>query len=105
MAGVYSTPFIQEHALSSSVTYTVPDGYVAIVRDVDVYIDGEIIATTYYLVDDATDGTFAWTESPSEGNPGLYSWRGRQVFEPGTSFTFNSGGTCDVRISGYLLSQ
>lgn len=105
MAGVYSTSFIAEHALSGSVVYTVPDGFVAIVRDIDVYVNGDLIATTYYAVDADTDGTFAWFVSPNEADPGLYSWRGRQVFLAGESFAFISGNVCDVRISGYLLTE
>ena len=103
MASVYSTLLISQQGVSGSLSYDVPTGYVLVVRDVDIYIHGDLISTTYYVTDNESDATFAWSASPEAGDPGLYSWRGRKVVNAGSGITVSGGGTYDVNISGYLL--
>lgn len=105
MADVYSVRFFEDVGLSpgSYLAYTVPDGYVAILRDIDayssagvsdaeIYVEGHLGQTIFY-------GNVAAT---SKSNA---QWRGRQVLQAGETITITVGASTDwdVTISGYLL--
>jgi hypothetical protein len=100
---VYSTVFIRLQGLVGSATFVVPDGYIAILRDADVYNGGGIESTSAYLIDFTSNGTITRWVSATELQAFDGSWRGRQVFNSGDSFGFNTTGAWDVRLSGYLL--
>jgi hypothetical protein len=106
---VYSTQFHQERN-STGWTYTNVGTFVVVVRDIDAFFGGGIVGGAANFV--GTEGqTFAYF--PFTGlDSAVFSWRGRQVFNPGDTFGMTtSSGTglgpapgVDVMVSGYLLS-
>ena len=101
MAQVYSTRFISAPLEPAGLTYTVPDGYVAILRDFDaVGTGGESVQFTNL---DA-GATYFLEYFPGSGY-GNIQWRGRQVVPAGETIAIyvsgaSSGGTASL--SGYL---
>lgn len=92
--------------------YTVPPGFVAVLRDVDVYWGGGLAFPSVHVIGSASQ-TIAEFHPTADANAGLgaqadshtWRWRGRQVVEPGDSFGVNvTGDPCDVSVSGYLLT-
>jgi hypothetical protein len=104
MATVYSVLFLSQKGLTGSLVYTVPPGYVGILRDADVYAGASLLDQSLFMEDSFTGGAITgWVQS--EGNAFAGIWRGRQVMEAGRGFLFNvASGTWDVRASGYLLT-
>lgn len=107
MASVYSVRFLQEHGLTSTATYTVPDGFVAILRDLDSYIGTPAGTNGLYLEGDA--GQAIWWSEATIGQSQYASWRGRQVLNAGETFSVRADvgslDAYDVTVSGYLLSD
>jgi hypothetical protein len=105
-APVYSTRFIQAHGLSGTAAYSVPNGYVAIVRDVDSFIGTPAGLNSLYL-HGALGQAIWWTEA-TVGQSQYASWRGRQVYFEGEDIEVEAdvGITdgYDVTVSGYLLT-
>ncbi len=103
MANVYSTQFLTWSNPTSGVLYTVPAGYVAVVRDMDVWWDGEtdegsLIASIHNVC------TFmVFYGAPSVAS--AFQWRGRVVINPGEKLElFPSVGNWSGVACGYLLS-
>lgn len=104
MSNVYSVNFIRAHEVSGIVAYTVPDGYTAIVRDVDLFCGNQLVAPTCYMTS-ATPDTWFYAEGASETSQ-WFGWRGRQVFGPGETFGCEvTDGNFDVSVNGYLLTE
>jgi hypothetical protein len=103
MATIYSTRFIAVKGGTTLHTYTVPAGFVAVIRDVDTYASSEFSAAQVFLEGHLGQALWAWTAGLGQESYG--SWRGRQVINAGETFglRFNiseADGTC----SGYLLT-
>lgn len=103
MANVYSTAFIGEKELSGSAVYTVPTGYVAVVRDCDVF-QGSSSTGVYFQLLGGEGQAFFWCSSlPLTAQ--WFQWTGRHVLNEGATLTALVGsGNPDVSVSGYLLS-
>jgi len=97
---IYSTRFIAEQGLAGIALYTVPLGFVAVVRDIDAYNGGSL--SPEFLFFEGTAGQTIWkgTGTMDPVNP---QWSGRQVFVENEAFSFFTTGTWDVTASGYLL--
>lgn len=101
---VYSTRFLASPAPDFPPTYTVPAGYVAVVRDIEIYCaPGEggdhctvLLVDPPCIIFDAGSLTAGQT----------VHWGGRQVLNAGESLTVDSGLSepSSVLISGYLLT-
>lgn len=103
MTALYSTQFAAgtEAGGSTTVVYTVPTGYVAVVRDIEVGAQSppaNSVAINYagvaeiYSVDTITQYRTA-------------QWRGRVVLNAGDTINVDAiAGTWTYIISGYLLS-
>lgn len=98
---VYSVRFFAEHGLNGTVTYTVPAGFKAVLRDLDAYNGGGVISTSVFL--EGNNGQSIWSDS-SSAQAKVSQWRGRQVIEPGETITLTTTGAWDITVSGYLLS-
>jgi hypothetical protein len=83
-------------------TYTVPEGQVAVVRDVDVSTIGGAIVNWKWGVGgvQALAGGQFTIEALGQFQP----WRGRQVVLAGEFIYFESDGATDGAICGYLLT-
>jgi hypothetical protein len=88
-------------AEESPPAYVVPDGYVLVVRDVDVVSGGGAIIIWLWGINDVckiSAGQFT-----IEAITQHQSWQGRQVLNAGEACYFASDGSTDGAISGYLL--
>jgi hypothetical protein len=96
--------------LSGEQVYNVPDGFVAIARDLDIYGNNSDPEAAFFFEDGFTNGTiFQWQQSlASIGSPTHAQWTGRQVFEPPAQMVFRVGAAIsasfDFRCCGYLLT-
>lgn len=103
---VYSSRFISAPGLSTTRSYTVPAGYIAIIRDLDAY--GNITGFADLYLHGASGETLYWFHWSALQQEAVL-WRGRQVIYAGESFdvTVSTGGidAVDVAVSGYLLTQ
>ena len=103
MATVYSNRLIEEKGLSGPATFVVPAGYIAVIRDLDVYYGNQLFPAYARLIGAANQKL--WSVSNSIGSESYAQWRGRQVFLAGETITVSvdEGGEADVTLSGYLL--
>jgi hypothetical protein len=103
-SAVYSTRFFVQEALVGNLGYTVPDGYRAVLRDVDGFIDA-YSGLTALAIDGVGGATIAYW-SVASGTFQTIQWRGRQVFNPGDIIGFLQTGADPVSVSasGYLLT-
>lgn len=100
---VYSHLFFSQVIVAGQgATFLVPAGTVAILRDVDlVAIAATSGADLRELPSGVRFATFSATAALQS-----FAWRGRQVFDPGTSIEVaTSGGNWYARASGYLLTE
>ena len=109
MANIYSVVMFQLGPGSFGGAYEttpVPDGYIWIVRDIDIKSPGVPWTRTYGL--NITDGEQAplYVTDHHNAPGGTYSfWRGRQVLQAGDTLliTVVEAGW-SIRISGYQLT-
>lgn len=99
---VYSVKFFELQGLLGFVSYTVPPGYVAVVRDLDAYASAGAAAQNLYLIGNVLQTI--WWHNWTGLSIATAQWRGRQVFVAGEQFHLNSDAGVDVTVSGYLLS-
>lgn len=99
---VYSTRFIGWASTTSPPPYTVPNGYAAIVRDIDVSSGGGAIINWEASVNGIA--RFAGGQFTIEALNQFAQWHGRQVLEPGEILELLSDGPTDGMVSGYLLT-
>jgi|HubBroStandDraft_1064217.scaffolds.fasta_scaffold138970_3 hypothetical protein len=103
MATIYSTRFIRGTVdLDSLPSYTVPDGYVAVVRQITAY-DGDNILDDYIQLVHS-DGTILAAYNAPAGEAGNWAQEFRIVVEDGASIGWSVQGTWDVYVGGYLLA-
>lgn len=82
----------------------VPDGFVYVVRDIDLVYHGA--TNDDELVFFNQTGGLMWIAVYTTGLTSVvWSWRGRQVFNEGEQVAIQSaGGTWSIAMSGYQLS-
>lgn len=106
MATPYSTLLYQGEVPSPSpgVVFTVPEGYVCILRDLDAVGPG---TSPWVLISEAVaNQNFASVPAEQNGSSDnwSYTWRGRQVFDAGQEIQLGSEfDLIFARLSGYLL--
>lgn len=104
MAGiaVYSTRFIAESGFTGSAAFEVPDGYRAVVRDIDaVCFTSEGPTIEAGIGDSAVFWAFTYGVVLLVN---AQSWRGRVVLNPGEQLVILTNAPLDFVASGYLLS-
>lgn len=103
---VYSTRFLAvAGGADASETYTVPAGFIAVVRDIDVTLSGDASALAQVALE-SPNLVFAYI--PASGTASeSWQWQGRQVCNEGETLaavlstdTFGS-----IAVSGYLLTS
>lgn len=102
MASVYSVQLYEGRNVNDG-SLTVPDGFIWIVRDIDAFFGGGLDGGACNFIGSLgqTFAYFSFTGLVSSS----FSWRGRQVFNPGQTFGFISDRAgVDVTISGYQLT-
>lgn len=101
MSNVYSTRFLGFHEEETPPAYEVPTGYVVVVRDLDVYSAGGVIANWSLSVNGV--GIFAAGAFNITATAQTATWRGRQILMPGELLVFAADEALDGLCSGYLL--
>jgi len=105
MADLYSTRFLIERAgAGAGPKYFVPNGYIAIVRDVSATSatgTTDVVALGVYAGPDGTEAQFATGEVAS--NSQAFHWEGRVVVLAGEDIQVSSTDEISYIISGYLL--
>lgn len=101
---VYSIQIVSLAPALTSQTVTVPDGSRIIMRDVDARAESG--ATNDELAVYNAAGGILWAAKVfAGGDPFVYQWRGRQVYNPGEGIQIKVfQGTWSIQISGYELS-
>lgn len=102
MAIIYSHRFIAWASEATPPGYQVPAGYVAVVRDADVYSGGGSIINYQMFINGVAK--FWAGQFTVEAVAQVAQWRGRQVLKAGEILGFTANGALDGSISGYLLS-
>ena len=100
---VYSTRLLAFAADGTPPAFTVPAGYICVVRDIDVSWGGGSMvnfAASVNAVAKFWQGQFNALSEPQ-----VAQWRGRQVVYPGEDLVFAADGPVDGMISGYLLGN
>lgn len=103
---VFSTQFISAEGVGSGgISYVVPFGYVAVVRDITVYSDTGF-SDTHILVKNASTGATFFRSDAHRGTPTIGHLECRVVLDEDEELhAFTDGQLWDVSISGYLLKQ
>ncbi len=101
---VFSTRFLAAHDQPAIVpaTYIVPAGFVAVVRDLDVYC-GDVLGGDEFFARGSAGQVF-WQATIALGETGWRFWRGRQVLYAGEQLQMFSTKVFDLSASGYLLT-
>lgn len=104
MAGVYSTLFIEAIAIEAFAEYVVPDGYLAVVRDVSALNLGAADDTAFNVENHSTSAIICYHGFVDE-----FEWFHadvRQVVEAGSTISMQVSGPTEtsVRVCGYLLT-
>src|SRR6516225_11849348 len=99
MARVYSLALLRAHAISGSVTFTAPDGFTTVIRDIDWFVSTSIEVNGACYVYGPVGQTWDYHElGPNSAS--AFQWRGRMVLAAGEVVTFVSaaliGQTTDV---------
>lgn len=107
MSSVYSTQIAASRTdgTSSLALYTVPAGYVAVLRDVALTATSttDLGPVTLYIVTGTQSVTVFGLASL--GGRETHQWTGRQVLNAGDVLRATAGGALtDWLVSGYLLS-
>lgn len=102
MAVPYSHRFLAWAASETPPSFVVPTGYVAIVRDLDVWSGGGAMINWQLAVNGIAK--FAAGQFTVESLAQVATWRGRQVINAGEQLVFQSDGPTDGLVSGYLLT-
>lgn len=102
MAIPYTHRFLSWAASELPPAYTVPAGYLAIVRDLDVWSGGGAMIDWQLSVDGIAK--FAAGQFTVESIAQTAQWRGRQAVLPGETIQFQSDGPTDGLCTGYLLT-
>lgn len=100
---LYSYLFLAESGFTGEAAFEIPDGLVAVVRDIDV-VAGISVGGQVWAYDTAGHQFWANTFTEITGGKVWAGFRGRQVV-PGPGYVYVSTDfACDFRCSGYLLS-
>lgn len=106
MAAVYSTAFIKSHG-GAGGSYTVPDGFIAIVRCVTGFnASVGLPEDAQVFLGHSSVTIWQYTLTPYDpSSPGFYATDElRVVVEATDTINVSSGLDVDMTVSGYLLS-
>lgn len=103
----YSTRFFAgTPAAGDELVYTVPAGYVAVVRDIELLQGYADTQTVYVILSVPGPLTVGFAGSSALASLEFLHWSGRVVANAGDElYVFTNDGEVQVTISGYLLSS
>jgi len=98
---VYSTRFILAPSLAAPVTYTVPAGLRAVLRDASCLLTAAGAVALYFGI----NGVYVWASAPAaNGVNESPHWTGRVILNPGDVLELGATQAVGGQASGYLLS-
>ena len=104
LSPVYSTRFFAVEGLLGTQTYTPEAGFVAIVRDIDLYVAVPLLGSISFFFIGSSGQTIDYYEAGAD-TTATHQWRGRQVFTDLDTFSITvNSSAADVTVSGYLLT-
>jgi hypothetical protein len=98
---IYSTRFLAIALGEEDGAYVVPDGYVAVVRDIDCWSEGGAMINWRVSIDG--DPAFAGGQFTIESLDQFQTWRGRVVVSAGENIQTSTDGPRGIVVGGYLL--
>lgn len=101
----YSANLLAEREFEGTATYTVAAGFVVVVRDIDAFWSFGLTGADLNAVGDLGETFAYWSTDEELLSSQSFQWRGRQVFESGTSFSVITSSALDIRVSGYVLTD
>ena len=103
---VYSAQFlVGNYTAADNPFFLTPEGMVAVLHSVDVFVPAGDLGIAYYLQDFSTDGAFWTIQEESTGADASFQWRGRQAFPYGDGFRMFANSNYSCLASGYLLTD
>lgn len=100
---VYSTSFLNVHALDGETGFEVPPGQLAVIREMTAFWPGPDPGSAQ-LVMPTSGGTAIWLNQATPSAGAYASWSGRLVIPAGSLVGVLGSGAVDITISGYLLT-
>lgn len=86
-------------------TYTVPAGYLAVVRDVTLAAGTDALPVAFVLAVADVGVIVEMILPPAESGVAPYQqWRGRVVVNSGEELELTADALCNATVSGYLLT-
>jgi hypothetical protein len=101
---VYSVRLLDDSGVTGDRSYTVPDGYTLVIRQVAWFSQVGIGVPAYNYAYGPSGGTFLWFTVDTDTTV-MQQFEGRWVFIEGEVVTFHSDDATDLHVSGYLLSD
>lgn len=102
MLSVYSVRLLAWAASTEPPPYLVPEGYVVVIRDLDVWSGGGALINWQMGINEVAK--IAAGQFTIEALAQTATWRGRQIVQAGELIYFTSDGATDGAISGYRLT-
>lgn len=99
---IYSTRFLAFAADGTPAPYTVPTGFVAVVRDADIWSGGGAMINFQLSINAVAK--FWAGQFTVESIAQVAQWRGRVVVNEGEDLVFAADGVVDGVVGGYLLT-
>lgn len=100
---VYSTKLLEVHDLSGDTTYTVPDGYRLVIRDIAWWCAAPVDTGSTQFAFGPAGGTFVWWVVDADTTV-MHHEEARYVFDQGDVITWHSDESSDLLVGGYLLT-
>lgn len=104
MAFVYSSKFLDEAGASGDYHYTVPAGYLAVVRYFGVTVGVSALGQVGTLYTAAGGRLYILGSQVATLAAESFYWEGRVVYSAGADIHVNAYGTIDFYVGGFLLS-
>jgi hypothetical protein len=101
MTAVYSTRFLAGEAISGTLSYTVPAGYRAVVKEVD----GLTTAASSTFVGVQVAGIWIYSQTNPGGSAQVVAWRGMYVAYAGEEITIATSQSAAGGVNGYLFED
>ena len=102
-ARAYTRPLAVVLGLNGAYPITTMEGYMTVIRCVDVYWGGGVLPVDFYLKGSA--GQTIWHQAFAVGGGTWAQWRGRQAIGALEAWELHTNDPMDVTVTGYELED